>query len=149
MTPTLSGRLQTRIFVLATVGVFWTLVISLVLPDTGGAPLDEVYETTFGVLLGVAVIGLIWELIYHLLQQFRWEKDWPIIFGLLTGINEGIVLWFLIDGGVIPWIDEAHQPTLEAFAVHFITTWLVVWLFLNGPVRVFLPRWRFRGGEII
>lgn len=149
MTPTLSGRLQTRIFVLATAGVIWTLIVSLFLPDTEGAPLGDVYETTFGILLGVAVLGLLWELLYHMLQQFRWEKDWPTILVLLTGINEGILLWLLVDGGALPWMDEAHRPTFDAFAVHFISTWIVVWLFVVGPIRVFLPRWRFRGGEII
>jgi hypothetical protein len=38
----------------------------------------------FLVLLAVAVLGVVWELIYHFLMQFRWEKDWPTLFGLLT-----------------------------------------------------------------
>ena len=36
-----------------------------------------------------------------------------------------------------------------AFLVHFATTWLVVWLFLSGPVRVPFVRWRFRGGRFV
>ncbi len=147
MTPTLLGRLETRIFALATAGALWTLIISPVLPDRGD--LGDAYQTTFGVLLAVGVVGLGWEPIYHLAQQLRWEKDWPTMFGFLTGFNEGILLWLLIDANAVPWIEEAMRPSLAAFAVHFTTTWIVVWLFLNGPMRVLLVRWRFRGGEIL
>ena len=28
--------------------------------------------------------------VYHLLQQFRWEKDWPTLFALLVGVPEGL-----------------------------------------------------------
>jgi hypothetical protein len=49
---------------------------------------------TFAILLVVGVAGVAWEVLYHALQQFRWEKDWPTGLGLLTGINEGIVAWF-------------------------------------------------------
>ncbi len=30
-------------------------------------------------------------------MQFRWEKDWPTMFGYLTGINEGIVAYLVAD----------------------------------------------------
>ena len=147
MTPTLSGRLQTRVFALATVGVIWTLVVSPFLPSVGDAALGDIYEVTFGVLLAVGLLGLLWELLYHFLQQFRWEKDWPTLFGFFTGFNEGLLLWLLISSDSISWIDA--EVSLSTFLVHFATTWLVVWLFLNGPFRVILPRWRFRGGEIL
>lgn len=144
MLPTLNGRIQTRIFLLATVGVLWTLIITPVLPT--GSPLGGSYRTTFTVLLLVAVLGVLWEFLYHGIQQFRWEKDWPTIFGLLTGINEGLLIWFLIAGGVIPWIDSLPGP---AFVVDFATTWLVVWLVANGPMRVPFIHWRINGGRLI
>jgi hypothetical protein len=75
MVPTLWGRIQTRIFLLATVGVVVTALITPVLPVDG--PLAERYRTTFLVLATVAVLGLGWEFVYHFLMQFRWEKDWP------------------------------------------------------------------------
>jgi len=147
MTPTLSGRLQTRVFILATVGLVWTLIVTPFLPETGGVSLGDVYEVTLGVLLSVGVVGLGWELLYHFLQQFRWEKDWPTLFGFFNGFNEGLLLWLLLEAGAIPWVDR--DVPFSTFAFHFGTTWLVVWLFLNGPMRVVLPRWRFRGGAIL
>ena len=95
-------------------------------------------------LVTVLVLGVLWEFVYHGLQQFRWEKDWPTFFGLLTMINEGILVWLLLNAGVVPGIDSVP---LSAFLIQFITTWLVVWLVANGPVQIFFSRWRFRGGR--
>jgi len=41
-------------------------------------------------------VGVLRELHYHFLQQFRWEKDRPTRFGLLTVINEGALMWALV-----------------------------------------------------
>lgn len=144
MTPTLPGRIQTRIFAVALFGGVWTLVISPVLP--GGGALRDRYEATGAVLLMVGLLGVGWELVYHGLQQFRWEKDWPTMFSLLTGINEGILVWLLVRDGHAP-----GSPHVEAtaFVVHFATTWLVIFLLVNGPMRVPFIRWRFRGGRLL
>ena len=142
MVPTLYGRIQTRIVLLIVVGGIWTLIITPFLPT--GQPLSTSYRTTFLVLVTVLVLGVLWEFVYHGLQQFRWEKDWPTFFGLLTMINEGILVWLLLNAGVVPGIDSVP---LSAFLIQFITTWLVVWLVANGPVQIFFSRWRFRGGR--
>ena len=142
MVPTLYGRIQTRIVLLVVVGGIWTLIITPFLPT--GQPLSASYRTTFLVLLTVLVLGVVWEFVYHGLQQFRWEKDWPTFFGLLTMINEGIVVWLVISGGLVPGVEDVP---LSAFLIQFITTWLVVWLVANGPVQIFFSRWRFRGGR--
>ena len=85
--------------------------------------------------------------IYHGLQQFRWEKDWPTMFGLLTGINEGIVAWWLLREfgpmGEPPVADGA------TFVAHFAPLWILVWLVAIGPIKIFLLRWRFRGGRVL
>ncbi len=143
MTPTLSGRLQTRLVVVAIVGGLWTLLITLALP--GDAPLADKYQVTFRALALVVVLGLGWELVYHALQQFRWEKDWPTLFGLLTGVNEGIVVWVVL----LAILPDDLDVTAAQFLLHFVTTWLVVWLWLNGPMRVVALRWRFRGGRLV
>jgi len=141
LVPTLNGRIQTRIAVLAVVGGLWTLLITPLLPD--GAPLSASYRATFTVLLLVIVLGVLWELLYHGLQQFRWEKDWPTLFGLLTAINEGLLVWLLLAAGIGPDIPGG------AFLLHFVSVWLVTWLVVNGPMRVPLIHWRFRGGRLI
>jgi hypothetical protein len=154
MVPLLFGRIQTRIFVLWTVGAVWTLLISFVLPGVKTAPgvdtierVTELYKITFLVLLIVTVLGVVlWEPLYHALQQFRWEKDWPAMFGLLEGIPEGILAYIVL---------RIIDPTLDGvginnwtFFVDFATTWIVTWLWVNTAMRVLTIRWRFRGGRL-
>lgn len=141
MTPTLAGRIQTRWISLATVGLGWTLVVGPLLPGGGGlASVAVVGGTT---LLLVAAVGTLWELLYHGIQQLRWEKDWPTLFALLVGIPEGIVVHRLLSSDVVP----VEAPDPAAFAWLFATTWVVVWAVTSGPVRILFPRWRFRGGR--
>ncbi len=155
MTPTLAGRIQTRIFLLLLIGIPWTLIIGPALSRPEGASLGDLYEVLFTSLAIVILAGIVWEFIYHGLQQFRWEKDWPTMFGLLTGINEGIVTWIILtrvlpddlDVGSIA-IDYREIPVLT-FVIAFATTWILVWLFANGPMRVLALRWRFRGGRLV
>jgi hypothetical protein len=142
--PTLNGRIQTRIFLVAVVGSIWTLIISPFLPM--GQDLGATYTITFTVLGLVLVLGILWEFLYHAIQQFRWEKDWPTLFGLLTGIPEGLLVWFILASGVIPWIDFVPGP---AFVIHFASTWLIIWLFANGPMRVPFIHWRINGGRLV
>ena len=145
MLPTLNGRLQTRVFVTLVVGGLWTLLVTPLLPVPG--TLADAYATTVVVLLALTVLGVGWEFAYHLLQQFRWEKDWPTFFGLVTAVNEGALLWLLLEHEAVPGLDG--PVPLPAFLLQFLTTWLVVWLTVNGPMRVPFVHWRFRGGRIV
>src|SRR5947208_12671621 len=95
MVPTLVGRIQTRIFLLVVIGGLWTLVIGPFLP-VAGATVGDKYETAYKVLGVVLLLGIGWELIYHFLQQFRWEKDWPAFFGFWEAIPEGLLAWFAV-----------------------------------------------------
>ncbi|MGI5288397.1 hypothetical protein ACQEVF_34360 [Nonomuraea polychroma] len=139
MIPTLAGRVQTRLFVLATVGAVLTALITPLLPMSFG--------DAYLVLLAVALVGVGWELLYHLLMQFRWDKDWPTMFGLVTAVPEGLVMWVLLDAGLVPGV----QGPLSwwAFATMFAVVWLGQWLFLNGPMRVLFVKWRLRGGRLL
>lgn len=141
MTPTLFGRIQSRLVVVLTVGLVWTVLVSPFLP-AGDTDLGSVYAMTLRAVVFTAVVGaVLWEPLYHLLQQYRWEKDWPTGLGLVTAVPEGlVVLALLTDSGPVP---------LAAFLLHFTSTWLLVWFVLNGPLRVLLPRWRFRGGRLV
>jgi hypothetical protein len=140
--PTLYGRIQTRIVLTAIVGGLWTLIITPFLPT--GAALGPSYRMTFLILLTVLVLGIVWEFVYHGLQQFRWEKDWPTLFGLLTMVNEGLLVWLLIKAGAVPGLGVVP---LSVYLIQFISTWLVIFLVVNGPVQIFFSRWRFRGGR--
>ncbi|WP_409329008.1 hypothetical protein [Trujillonella humicola] len=144
MLPTLNGRIQTRIFLLVVVGGLWTLIITPILPT--GVGIGASYAATFSVIIVVTVLGVLWELLYHAIQQFRWEKDWPTLFGFLTGINEGLLVWFFFAGGLVFWHDGIPGP---AFVIHFVTTWIIVWLVANGPMRVPFVHWRINGGRLV
>lgn len=142
MLPILNGRIQLRILVTAVVGGIWTALLAPVLPT--GLSVARTYRDAY-VILGVLIaLGVLWELVYHLLMQFRWEKDWPTLFGLLTGVSEGVVLWL-----VMRFVLPGFLPPAPAFALQFVTTWLIVWLVLNGPLRAIFVRQRFRGGRFV
>ena len=146
MTPTLLGRIQTRLAMLGTVGVVWTALIGLVVPRPEGAASSDVYKALFTALLIVAVVGIVWELIYHALQQYRWEKDWPTVFGLVVAIPEGIVAWMFLKHDM-PWaVGEVQAST---FLTMFVSLWLLVWAITNGPLQIFFLRWRYRGGRFV
>ena len=145
MLPTLGGRIQTRLFLLAVVGGIVTLIVGPLLPLS--VPLHVVYRDTFVILAAVAVIGIAWECLYHFLMQWRWEKDWPTLFGLLTGIPEGVLLWLLLAADVVPGIRGTVPGA--AYVIDFGVVWLAVWLVANGPMRVPYIRWRFHGGRVV
>src|SRR5215813_10329998 len=142
MVPTLNGRIQTRVVLLAVIGGLVTAVITPALPLSG--PLADRYQDTYLILAIVAVLGIGWECLYHLLMQWRWEKDWPTLFGLLTLVPEGLLVWLLLQTGAVPALAGTVSPA--AFCIQFLAVWLAVWLVANGPMRVPLLRWRFRGG---
>ncbi|MET0238012.1 MAG: hypothetical protein ABW224_25455 [Kibdelosporangium sp.] len=145
MVPTLFGRIQTRLWLLAVVGGLITLALTPVLPMQ--AALSDKYQATFVVLGAVAVIGVVWELLYHLLMQWRWEKDWPTLFGLVTAIPEGLLVGYLATQGLLPFLPG--PVSAGTFVIHFVVVWVLVWLTANGPMRVPFIRWRFRGGRLL
>jgi hypothetical protein len=152
MLPTLSGRIQTRTFLLATIGSIVTFIMATVLPAQG-APLSVKYQDAFVVLAAVIVLGIAWECIYHFLMQWRWEKDWPTFFGLATFLNEGILVYLLARNGAIPGIygRGADVPLVPFwfFWLDFLAVWIIVWLVANGPMRVPFLHWRFFGGRLV
>ena len=146
MIPTLLGRIQTRIFVLAIIGSIVQLIFSPILPEVGGAPLGTLYKATFAILIATIVLGVLWEFAYHALMQFRWEKDWPTLFGLITIVNEGALVWLVIKADLVPGVSKGLP--FSTFAVDFVLVWIFTFLFVNGPMRVPFLRWRHVGGRI-
>jgi hypothetical protein len=164
MTPTLDGRLQTRLFLAVTVGVLWTALIAPFLPEPAGVTLGMSYSMAFGSLLLMTVYGMVWEFLYHSLQQRRWDRDWPSVFVLLSVLNEAPLVWLLdhlfpVMSGAMAGMSGTTavlsgslgpaSPYLPGFVIHVGTTWLAMWLFSQGPMRVICIRWRFEGGRVV
>jgi hypothetical protein len=140
--PTFTGRLQTRFFTLGVIGLLWTLLVTPLLAPLVPGGLDATYRATLFAWASALLVGLVvWEPLYHLLMQFRWEKDWPTPFLLTESLPEALVVWTLLStlGPGAPW---------HVFVLHFFSTWLVVFFAIQGPMRVVFLRWRFRGGRL-
>lgn len=147
MTPTLNGRIQTKFFLLFVIGTIWTLILTPFIGGMGHGYLDTFWNA-FQVLIWVFVLGIPWELLWHGLQQFRWEKDWPIMFGLFQYIPEGLLVFFVVNPNYLGLTTGGGVPTRD-FLLHFITTVLVTWTWVIGPQRVFFIRWRYQGGRLV
>jgi hypothetical protein len=155
--PTLNGRLQTRIFLVVVVGTVWTLIVTpfVRLFVDGDPTLSQTYTVTFTILFLVLLLGILWELVYHALMQFRWEKDWPTLFAYLTVVNEAILVYLVAkglastDADAPEWRRLLEGLTVTPFLVHILSTWIVIQLFASNLLRPLFPRWRYRGGRIV
>lgn len=131
MIPSLVGRLQTRLFTMATIGLVWTLFYAWVTP---------VGVVDVLIILGAATVaGLVWELVYNAYANTRWDKDFASGLALVMGLVE-----------LVPVLGLAAvlDLSLGYVAAHFGVAYVLIWLFVQGPIRVLIPRWRFRAGRI-
>ena len=143
VTPSLGGRWQSRLFVLATIGVIVSAFFTFAFDDRG------VDRAIFFYILGyVALFGAVWDLLFIGLQRLRWDRDWPAAFQVGAGVVEGIVLWLVIDSVGLPGIPEGGVPVLSRFLPHYGSVWLLSFLWLQGPMRVLSTNWRFNGGRL-
>jgi hypothetical protein len=142
MTPILFGRWQTRLLLLATVGVLVSLPFAMGLIVPGA---NSVY---FWILSYVAIFGLGWDVLYDYLQKSRWDRDWPAAYQLLAGIWE---LFFIFCGtkvfGFLPIPLPKAELSIAAFLLHYSVVWLAVFMTSQSLMRIIFPRWRFRGGQ--
>jgi hypothetical protein len=135
VTPTLAGRLQTRLLLAAVVGLPVALLVAL-LP--GGV-------TVPGAVLTFALItalGMGWECVYHLVQQQRWDGDWPGWLALGVGAVEALVAHPVL--GL-----AGASPGFPPLMLLFGTTWVAMWAAGRGVLSVFLPHWRHQGARVV
>lgn len=137
MTPTLIGRWETRLFLLATIGLLITLAFVLVFGSL----------EFFAVLIYVALFGVVWDILYIFLQRFRWDRDWPAAFQVFNGVIEGAFLYIAISFVGLPGV--SRDLPLALFVAHYGLVWLSIFLWTQGPMRALFPFWRFHGGVII
>jgi hypothetical protein len=102
----------------------------------------------FWVLLYIGLFGLVWDCLYHLLQQLLWDHDWPGVLQFLAAVVEALFLGGLIKFFGLPHISPSAL-NLNLFALHYSLVWVTVYLSSWVVMRLFFPRWRFRGGRWI
>ncbi|MDB9373727.1 hypothetical protein [Nodularia sphaerocarpa] len=142
MTPTLFGRWQTRLLLLATIGVVVSLPFAMGLIGPGA---NSVY---FWILGYVAIFGLIWDVLYNYLQKLRWDRDWPAAYQLVACIWESVFIFCGIKFfGFLPIPIPKSELTLGDFLLHYSLVWLAVFIASQSLMRIIFPRWRFRGGQ--
>lgn len=140
MTPDVIGRWQTRLFVLALAGLPITAIYS--------AALDRRDATLFGVLAYVAALGLAWDIGWQGLQSLRWDRDWPPVLHFAAGAVEGAFLFALAGAVRLPGLPrDGLDP--QVFAAHYTSVYVAAFAFLQGPMRVLWPRWRFDAGRLV
>jgi hypothetical protein len=133
MTPTLSGRWQSRFFLLATVGLFVTIPFALLFSSL-------VPFIILGLVFG---FGLGWDVLYSRWQKRRWDHDWPPNLQLAAGIVEGLFVFGLLYG----WLRSNALPPASIFWLHYALVWLTTFSASQSLMRLYFPRWRYRGGE--
>ncbi|MGB6170148.1 MAG: hypothetical protein WBF52_21385 [Geitlerinemataceae cyanobacterium] len=140
MTPTLIGRWQTRILLLTLVGFPITLPFTVGIVGPGASPVFSL------ILLYVILFGLLWDVMYDFWQQFRWDRDWPGVLQLLSGIGEAVFLGVILKSIPVPGL-VPEDISLKWFVIHYSCVWLGVYLASQSLTRIVFPRWRFRGGK--
>ena len=144
MTPTLLGRLQTRILLYIVLGLPITLLFAFYLNRWNWPPIPD----PFVFLTFLLAIGLILDFLYIQIQSFRWDDDWPFVFQFVVSILEFLLAWWLMSEG---WIDFALPDGRIPFttaACHFAFVFIPSFIALLGFVQIFLVRWRYKGGEL-
>ena len=138
MTPTLVGRWQTRAVMLSTLGLIVTLIFAAMFNSL----------TFIAVLAYVFVFGVVWDVVWILLQKLRWDRDWPAAFQVGSAFIEGVWLYGVIAVLGLPYVPRGSVSP-GVFIAQYGLVWLVTFIWVQGPMRALLPRWRYNGGRLI
>ena len=145
MIPTLIGRWQTRIWLMNTIGLLITFGFAYIVGD---------FMAPFLILTYVTSFGIVWDIIYDWLQSKRWDRDWPPMFFVISGIVEAGWVWGLIQADMLwDWAGLTslaailQNVTLPNFIAHYSVVWLVTFLIMLGPIKILSLKWRFQGGQ--
>lgn len=158
MTPTLFGRWQSRIFLLGTYGLLVTFFfgwwfsdsdLSFALPTRSVLEVLSDYQTVLSVLGYVLLFGFFWDMLYNFMQRFRWDSDWPPTYQFGAAVVEAIFLYVLLFPPLeLPLPGVGRLSPLQ-FLAHYWTVWIVIFLLSQSAMRIWFPRWRYNGGEIV
>ena len=147
MTPSLSGRIQTRLLLFLVLGLpitlFWSWYLA-VRPATLAA-------TPFLVILSILIVGLLLDPIYIQSQRYRWDRDWPFAYQLASMIFEFLIVLLLIASNILPFLPSsllAPPNALTNIVLHFTSVLVPSFLSLLGFVQIFFLRWKYDAGEL-
>jgi len=148
MTPTLAGRLQTRLLLYIFIGLPMTALFTwVVFPAIWDAAL--VPEVPFYFLTAILILGLFLDVIYMQIQRFRWDNDWPFAFQFFFSILEFLAIWGLVQINVFdPFILAEDIPSVWMAITQFVLVFIPSFIAILGFVQIFCVRWRFKGGEL-
>ncbi len=142
MTPTLKGRIQTRIALL--------LLIGLPVGFCFGLGMQRV--TLALALLGLALlIGVLLDPFYAYLQARRWDGDWPPLLMLIAGCLEGSMIWLVLEviaAGQMQPFSPFLAISARQFLLMYSTIWFVMFIANLGILNIFFPYRRFKGGKL-
>lgn len=145
MIPTLAGRLQTRLFLLVFIGLPVTFAFGA---HRAGWQWDwSLIQVYVWFLCTVTGVGLLLDPLYIFAQSRRWERDWPFAFQGFFSWVEFAIAFAVARAGVLPFLPEADFASLEPSILHFALVFVPSFLALLGPIQVFFPRWRYKGGQ--
>ena len=124
MTPTLAGRIETRLFLNFLVAFPVLALLGMV-----------------RVFFIMVALGVVLDFLYHTLQHKRWEGDWPHLYALLSGTLEGLLLWVIIS--------LAGNLEFSIFVLIYSLIWASMYIFQSTLLNIFFPKRRFQGGKIM
>lgn len=135
MTPTLTGRLQTRLALAVLPG--------LPVAAFAAATLDRLTPTQALIgLLVITLLGFGWDVLHQGLQDRRWDRDWPRIFTLLSWAPEAFGSWLALNA-----LDAAAP--LGSHLAFFTLLWGSGLVVRATLLPVLLPRWRHEGQRLL
>ena len=145
MTPTLAGRLQTRLLLFIFIGLPVTAVFSQLW-------FGAIIAVPFMILLWINIVGAVLDPLWIYLQHRRWDRDWPFVFQFASMWFEAIVAVAIILADVVPFL-RARDTIPDGVAllgvfVLFSIVFVLSFVALLGVLQIFLIRWRFKGGEL-
>ena len=124
MTPSLLGRIQTRLFLNIVVGLPIALFFSAV-----------------NLLFVMSIFGVGWDAIYMFFQNKRFDRDWPPILMFTAGLIEWIFPWVIV---ILIFPQSADQ-----LIVMYWLIWILSFAMQLGPLNVLFPKRRFKSGRIL
>lgn len=146
MTPTFSGRVQTRLLLFLLIGIPVSILFAYLWGDSG---FDQgVLLLLLTLLVTITIIGLVLDVVYIGLQRLRWDRDWPFAYQFFfSWVEFGIAAW-AAEGGLVPFFPETLSADLWTMMItHFAVIFVLSFLALLGPLQVLSLRWRYNGGQ--